>query len=247
MLAALFGCAKPSAGPVVYYLDGAGWYSSATSVKQGLEDGGYRGRFEEFSWSAYLGPMHDHLITAKSKGVARRLARHISDARQENTRRQINVLGLSAGTAVILAALQHLPDDIKVDNVVLFSPSVSARHDLTHAMKHVKRNLYATSSPRDGILNAITVNADGIPGRPAGLAGFTLPASADDDTREAYTRVMNLPWKPSYVGFGWQGRHTGVTTRRFVEAVIAPRVLTSEPFPLDRPIVQSVAVADGGS
>ena len=70
-LTALVGCGKPSPGPVVYYLDGAGWYSSASSVKQGLADAGYQGRFEEFSWSAYLGPMHDHLITAKSKSVAR--------------------------------------------------------------------------------------------------------------------------------------------------------------------------------
>lgn len=242
----LAGCSAPARGPIVFYLDGAGWYSSSGSVKQGLRDAGYMGQFDTFSWSAYLGPAHDHLITAKSRGVARRLARKITRARRDDPERKIHVLGLSAGTAVILFALKQLPGDVAVDNAVLFSPSVSARHDLTPVMRHVRGRLYATSSPHDRILGSLAVNADGLDGRPAGVRGFALPSRAGPDTTSAYQRVVNLLWKPSYLGFDWAGGHTSVTGRRFVESVIAPRLLASEAYPLDRPVVRPIDVARGG-
>ncbi|MEE8384659.1 MAG: alpha/beta hydrolase [Dehalococcoidia bacterium] len=238
-LAALGGCGEPPRGPIVFYLDGAGWYSSAGSVRRGLQEAGYTGKFETFNWSAYLGPAHDHLVTTKSRWVARRLSRKIEEVRENDPTGQINVMGLSAGTAVILSALEQLEKDVAVDNVVLFSPSVSARHDLEKAMRHVRRNLYATCSPHDGILSTLTINADGKRGSPAGRTGFQLP-SRGTKTAAAYRRVINLPWLPSYVGFDWSGGHTSVTNPEFVAAVIAPRVLTGEPYPLDRSVMDKL-------
>ncbi len=231
------GCAQKTAGPVVIYLDGAGWYSSAGSVESGLRDAGYSGDFQTFSWSAYLGPAHDHLINAGSKSIARRLARKIEKTRDDQPDAPINLLGLSAGTAVILSALEQLKAGVQVDNVVLFSPSVSADHVLNKAMAHVKRNLYATASPHDAIIKGLPVNADGKGGPCAGKNGFRLPPGAETSTLAAYRRVITVPWQPSFVGFGWNGSHTSVTTRRFVSSVIAPRVLMTEPYPLDRSVV----------
>jgi len=231
------GCGDPVRGPVVFYLDGAGWYSSAASVKQGLRDAGYIGQFRTYAWSAYLGPAHDHIVTSKSRSVARGLARKIEKVRRNDPAGQINVMGLSAGTAVVLFALEQLPKDIAVDNVVLFSPSVSARHDLTKAMKHVRRNLYATYSPHDGILGALVVNADGKRGRPAGRIGFRMTRHGET-SNAAYKRVINLPWRPSYLAFDWNGGHTSVTRSKFVATVIAPRMLTTEPYPLDRSVME---------
>lgn len=232
------GCSDPKQGPIVYFLDGAGWYSSSGSVAAGLRDAGYHGAFRTHSWSALLGPAHDHLFNASSKGVARGLARRIEKMRRADPNGAINVMGLSAGTAVILSALEQLPPGIEVNNVVLLSPSVSAEHDLTKAMRHVRRNLYATSSPHDAILAALViVNADGKSGPTAGRVGFRAPRRASRDTAEAYSRVINLPWQPNYLAFDWSGGHTSVTHRKFVASVIAPRILSADPFPLDRPIV----------
>jgi len=231
------GCSDPKQGPVVYYLDGAGWYGSSGSVAAGLRDAGYLGAFRTHSWSALLGPAHDHLFNASSKGVARGLARRIETIRRADPNGAINVMGLSAGTAVILSALEQLPPGVEVNNVVLFSPSVSADHDLTKAMRHVRRNLYATSSPHDAILGTLViVNADGKSGPTAGRVGFRAPRRASQDTAEAYSRVINLPWQPNYLAFDWSGGHTSVTNRKFVASVIAPRILSFDPFPLDRPI-----------
>lgn len=236
VVSGISGCAEKVRGPVVFYLDGAGWYASAGSVESGLRKAGYKGSFQTFSWSAFLGPAHDHFINANSKLIARSLARRIEKARAANPGAPIHVMGLSAGTSLILRALEDLDDGVKVDSVVLFSSSASSQHNLTHAMRHVQRNLYATTSPYDSILSTLPVNADGKGGQPAGRAGFQLPRGASRETLSAYQRVVNLPWQPSFLGFGWNGSHTSVTGSEFVAAVIAPRVLTSEPYPLDRSI-----------
>lgn len=232
------GCQESARGPVVFYLDGAGWYSSAGSAKQGLRDAGYTGDFRTFSWSAYLGPAHDHFVTSRSKSVARGLARQIERVRKNDPTGLVVLMGLSAGTAVILSALDQLPEGVWVDSVVLFSPSVSARHDLTPVMKHVRGILYATCSPHDGVLRALVSNADGKRGPPAGRTGFRMPRGKNG-TKEAYRRVVNLHWRPAYLAFDWNGGHTTVTRSRFVAGVIAPRIFSSAPFPLDRSVADA--------
>jgi len=238
------GCSEPKGGAVVFYCDGAGWYSGGSSVKAGLRSAGYEGRFERFSWSAFLGPAHDHFVNARSKLVARGLTRKIERARAQDANSPIHVIGLSAGTAVALSALEQLSDGVQVDHVVLFSPSVSARHDLTTALRHIRGRLYATSSPNDGILAALIINADGLGGPPAGRVGFRLPTKATEATQAAYRRVINLPWRPSYVAYDCDGAHTSVTRVKYVKAVIAPRLLQTEPYPLDRSVVDRLLAAD---
>lgn len=238
------GCSEPQGGAVVFYCDGAGWYSSAGSVKAGLHSAGYDGRFETFSWSAFLGPAHDHFVNARSKLVARGLSRKIEKNRARDADSPIHLIGLSAGTAVVLSALEQLGDGVRVDHVILFSPSVSAKHDLTAALQHVGGRLYATTSPHDGILAALVINADGLGGPPAGRVGFRLPTEATEATRVAYRRVINLPWRPSYVVYDCDGGHTSVTRIKYVEAVIAPRIFQTEPYPLDRSVVDRLVTAD---
>ncbi len=242
----LGGCAQPKRGPVVIYLEGAGWYTSGGGVQAGLKDAGYTGEFSRFTWTSFLGPAHDHFVNARSRIIARRLASRIEAQRRKEPDAPIHLMGLSAGTSLILLALPMLPDDVMVDNVVLFSPSVSSEHNLTQAMKHVKRNLYATSSPYDGILAGLPVNADGKGGAPAGRYGFKLPPGAGEKTLMAYSRVINLPWKPSYLGYHWNGSHTTVTNRSFVKHVIAPRIFTDEHYPLDRSILDRAASSPRG-
>ena len=221
----------------MFFLDGAGWYASSGSISHGLRQAGYTGQFQTFSWSAFLGPAQDHLVTAHSKLIAGRLADRIAAWRQSNPNDAINVMGLSAGTAVILSAIEELNGTGEIDNVVLLSPTVSGQRNLTKIMQHVRRNLYATCSPHDGIVGSLAVNADGKSGPPAGRGGFMLPSNSGEATRAAYSRVINLPWQPSYVGYDWTGSHTSVTSSRFIASVIAPRILSRDPYPLDRPMM----------
>lgn len=236
LAAFLVGCHSSVRSPKVFFLDGAGHFGAGFTVRRGLEKAGYIGAFETFQWSSWLGPGADHLVVARSKGKATQLADRITEARKDFPDGKIYVMGLSAGTALVLTALENLPVDVYVDGVVLFSPSVSANRNLVPALQHVRGPLYATCSPHDGILSALPVNADDGTGPPAGLEGFTLPHGLSEEFRDEYRKVVNLPWRPAYVGFGWRGGHVQPTTSSFVANVIAPRILGEGAYPLDIPL-----------
>lgn len=233
----LGGCKASMTTPRVIYLEGAGWYSSAGSVQAGLRAGGYRGAFERFHWSSLLGVGADHLLASRSGLNARRLARRIEEIRDADPDGQLHLMGLSAGTLVIVRALETLPEDVSVDQVVLFSSSVSRRCDLTDALPHVRGRIYATCSPYDRILSTLAVSADGRTGKVVGQTGFSLPKNLSTERQQRYQQVVNLYWKPAYAGFGWNGGHVGATDDKFVRTVIAPRLLSRSPFPLDQPMV----------
>lgn len=237
LVACTIGCQPTSRSPKVIFLDGAGHFGANHSVRWGLERAGYIGAFETFSWSSWLGPGADHLVVARSKGKASQLADRIIEARRAYPKGKIYVMGLSAGTALIISALERLPENMWVDGVVLFSSSASAQRNLSRALKRVRGRFYATCSQRDGILASLAVNADGGSGPPAGLRGFVLPMKLSRKEMAEYGKVVNIPWKSSYVRFGWRGGHVKATTRGFVQGVIAPRIFSTETFPLDRPLV----------
>ncbi|MBX3394644.1 MAG: hypothetical protein KF841_04705 [Phycisphaerae bacterium] len=238
---ASFGCtAESTSNSIVYYCDGAGWYAGSGKVQSGLKQAKFPGRFERYGWSTLLGPGTDHLIAARSTAVAMGLTRRIEKHLREHPEADVHLIGLSAGTAVVLNAIEQLPADVKVSNVVLLSSSASSQRDLTKIMQRVSGCIYNTVSRRDSILSTLTVNADGGEGRPAGAVGFRRPRGTKrPGSDQAYRRVVNLPWKPAYLAYDWDGGHTRVTSSKFIRSVIAPRLKSKDAFPLDRPMVAS--------
>ena len=238
-LAAIFlsaaGCGAQRATPIVIFLDGAGHFGYAGNVKRGLRQGGYEGRFEEFAWSSLLAPV-DHLLIAPAGVRGAALARKIERIRESDAQGPIHLIGLSAGTAVLTAALEQLDEGVMVDNVVLLSSSISARRDLRRALGHVRGHLYVTASRGDRMLAVMAVNADGGAGPPAGRTGVLMPRALDRSDRTPYRKVVNLAWRSAYAGFGWNGGHTGVTSPKFIDVVLVPRLRSNELFPLDRPL-----------
>jgi pimeloyl-ACP methyl ester carboxylesterase len=240
------GCGSSVRSPLVIFLDGAGHYTAGGSVQSGLRAAGYKGAFETYLWSSFLLWGADHFVAARSERKAHALADHITRARRAHPKGKIHVMGLSAGTALVVSALERLPEEIEVDTVVLFASSVSAERNLSPALRHVRGRLYATCSRGDVILAALPVNADGGSGPPAGRTGFRVPHGLTPAQRAAYAKVVNIPWSPGYVAYGWNGGHVPSTSSDFVRCVIAPRVLSSEPFPLDRPLGSEVAEPQTG-
>ncbi|MCB9850966.1 MAG: hypothetical protein H6817_09720 [Phycisphaerales bacterium] len=219
------GCASPNPTQRVIFLDGAGHLGAGRSVKSGLRGAGYRGEFKVFHWQSGLLWGVDHLIAARNQHVAQKLADQIEIQRRKYPEGFLSVMGLSAGTGVVLNALALLPDDIDVDSVALFQPSVSATHNLAPAMRHVRGKLYATCSGSDAILGTLLATADGGPLPPAGKIGFRVPLGLPKQDRIPYARVVNLPWRKKYRSYGWGGGHVSSTRSKFVKNVIAPRVL----------------------
>jgi len=241
---AAVGCSAKPKTPIVIFLDGAGHFGYAGNVKQGLRQGGYAGRFESFVWTSLLGPGVDHLLAARVGGHAAGLARKINRIRASDSADPIHLIGLSSGTAVLMAALERLENGVMVDNVVLLSSSISARRDLSRMLRRVRGHVYVTTSLHDGMLAMLAVNADGGGGPPAGRVGALQPRTLARSDRDLYRKVVNLPWRPAYAGYGWNGGHVRVTSPRFIEAVILPRLRSNDLFPLDRPVHREPYVSD---
>lgn len=232
-VAVLFpGCKGPDPSQRIVFLDGAGHFGAGGSVKRGLRSAGYEGEFATFRWQSGLLWGVDHLFAANSDGPARKLVGEIELHRRQHPNGYFALMGLSSASAVILNALEQLPDDIDVDAVVLFQPSVSATRNLAPAVTHVRGNLYATCSQYDGIIGALLATADGGSLPAAGKTGFRVPLTLPASQRQPYTRVVNLPWQKKYRRWGWGGGHVSSTRSSFVKNVIAPHILgTPAPAP----------------
>jgi hypothetical protein len=223
------GCSKPSMTcPRVVFLDGAGWYAGDGPVRQGLKDAGYRGEVERFGWSLMMGPLADHALAGPEHFKTDELAGRITDLRRANPDGHIAIMGLSSGCSMIVYALEKLTADVKVDEVVLLSPSTSGRTDLREALSHVKGSMYVTVSPLDYVL-AIGESSGPEGGDPAGRMGFMPPAdlALDEDGRGLYNKVVHIYWQEKYRQLGWAGGHTGATSPLFIQKVIAPKIMPS--------------------
>ena len=222
----------------VYYLDGAGGAGLVTNwsrgVRQGLIDAGYSGAGEVFVWQTQLGVVADQDASVGYKrSKAAELARRIEGYSEEHPNAPVTIMGLSAGTSIAVFALEALPEDHPVENVVLLSSSVSSDYDLTNALKRVRGHIYVFTSERDSVLRflvPVAGTADRRSGRvpSAGLRGFRTPQSRLPEVREQYKKLVHIRWRSEFAAAGNLGGHTDVVKPKFVAAYVAPLIKTTE-------------------
>ena len=221
---------------VVFYCDGAGGGGITNwegGVKQGFKQAGFQGTVTMFPWETQLGVLADQDVPEEYKiKKGHELAKEIAKYMQEYPNAPVDVIGLSAGTDVALHALEALPRGKMVDTVVLLSSSMSYTYDLTNALRHVRGDMYVTTSSRDSILSmgaAMAGTADRKHVDSAGIHGFRMPARASAETRRLYSKVVNLAWRPEYEQYGDFGHHTDTAKASFIEHVIAPLIIREGP------------------
>lgn len=216
----------------VYYLDGAGGGKLLTNwsggVRDGLTDAGYDGAGEMFSWETGMGVVADQVASESFKRQkAAELVDRICAFHREHPNSKISLVGLSAGTVIAVFALEALPMNVPIDNVVLLSGSLSANHDLSAALRRVRGKMYITSSTRDTVLEAflpLTGTADRAAGTndTIGADGPEMPPGASAATRALYAeRIVEVPWNPEFEAYGDFGAHTDTVKRPFVQHVVS--------------------------
>jgi pimeloyl-ACP methyl ester carboxylesterase len=152
----------------------------------------------------------------------------------------VHLIGLSAGTVVLVYTLEALPKNYQVQTAILIGSSVRADYDLTQALHRVRGRMYVFASKYDPLLNSL-VPAVGTADRSftgrsvAGLEGFVLPSGAGKETRAQYAKVGNVHWRPEFARYGHAGSHTGATSREFVRHYIAPLLRRPATPPATRP------------
>jgi len=198
-----------------------------------LLNAGYPGAGEIFRWNTGFGVIADQSASNKYKRKkAAELAGLIQDYRREHPDAPMNLIGLSAGTAIAVFTLEALPESCPVDHVILLGASISATYDLTQALKRVKDELYVFTSGKDAVLRFLVPiggTADRASGKSAGLSGFQKPAPASSETRRQYAKLSEVPWREEFARKGNYGGHTGTVNARFVQAYIAPLIMSKMP------------------
>lgn len=238
LAAALCGCAAgarrvdPSQPSLVCYLDGAGGGSVLTNwgvgVREGLRLADYRSEFLHFVWQTGLGMAADQAASVEYKrGKARELARRLRAHMDARPGQAVQMIGLSAGTALAAFTLEELPESHPVENVVFLGSSLSCHYDLTKALRRVRGRLYVYTSDNDVMLAALvpiagTADRQYCGACAAGLRGFHWPPQADPQLARLYAKVENIAWRPEFARAGNFGGHTDAVNAEFVRHYVAP-------------------------
>ncbi len=242
LVPAFAGCQAPLANRAeriphgyVYYCDGAGGgglMNWTGGLRDGLLKGGYPGSGEVFSWNTGLGVIPDQDASVQYKrNKARKLAQEATAYSRRYPQAPVSFMGLSAGTTVVVFALEEMPAGARIDNAVLCGASISSTYDLTRALQNLDNKMYVFTSAKDPVLEFLVPmsgTADRASGTvpAAGLSGFRVPQEATSATRSQYAKVVTIPWRPEFAKLGYAGGHTDVLSSAFVAAHIAPRLTT---------------------
>ena len=214
---------------ITYYLDGAGNYGfGKESVPLGLADGGYQGHLQHYIWTTYLGAVMDQVSLSHNRREGRELAAKIQTFLDTHSDGEVNLIGLSAGTGVVVFALEALELKHKVQNVVMLSSSLSADYDLTGALRRVDGGMYFLWSPDDPILADVvpilgTVDRSSHDTAPAGMWGARMPSGGSEFTRDLYSRkVHNIRWHTEPILGPLRLPHAGSISRAVIRDMVAP-------------------------
>ena len=235
---------------LVVCLSGAGAMAGEVDrFRQGLLDGGVRCAIESFEWSSGM-LMVDQVDMEANKAKARVLARRIEEYRAQHPDCPVHLVGVSAGTGLIVWALEDLTPECPVDNVVLIASSLSQEYDLAAALKNVRGRLYSHYSPIDMVLAVgvpLTGTVDRTPGPSAGLHGFQPPARAGEDTLGLYDyRLSQVGWTAKDAALGHLGDHLGGTQPAYVRERIANLTWARQPAAPPAAQEPAVSVANAG-
>jgi len=214
---------------LVVCLSGAGGMMGETErVREGLNAGGVRRAIEIFEWSGG-GVLSDQTNVAENHRKAQRLSRRIEEYMRSYPGRPVHLIGVSAGTGLVVWALEDLSEGHQATGAVLISSSLDTKYDLTSALGKVSDRLYSFNSVADTILSlgvtfAGTVDRGG--GIAGGLVGFSPPDGVSDETQTLYKeKLVQVSWWPGDVVLGHLGNHLGATSPAYVETKIAPIIL----------------------
>lgn len=215
----------------------------------GFRDGGFGGELQVYDWTGEVAGIAALRSYKHNQVEAQKVADYIADRAHKEPGLHITLTGHSGGTGIAVWALEKLPDDVKVDTVILLASALSPEYDLTRALSHVRGTCYAFCSENDVlVLNAGTKMLGTIDGKKteaAGEFGFVLPKGADP---KQYEKLIQKPYDKTWMQYNNLGDHMGCMLRPFAEKVIAPLLLREAKPATDAVKHQATAAkADGRS
>ncbi len=191
----------------------------------GFRDGRFTGDFDIYDWTCNDPGLNSLLARKRNEAQAQLVADQITQKYRKNPNLRIVLSGHSGGTGIAVWALEKLPDDVKVDTLLLLASALSPSYDLTRALSHVRSHCYNFCSDNDVMVLGLGTRAfgtiDGVKTEAAGEYGFVLPVKAD---RSQYEKLVQKPYDKSYMQYNNLGDHLGCMLRPFASHVVAPLI-----------------------
>jgi pimeloyl-ACP methyl ester carboxylesterase len=231
LLLASLGAAKPDPRERAIHLPGvAGSQRLDRNFVQGLRDGGYPGTIEIYDWPGADPGLGALFARKRNEEQAEQLAASIQRTLEKDPSARIRIVCHSGGAGIAAWALERLPEDVKIETLVMIAPALSQRYDLSKALSRVRRKAYALTSVNDvlvlGAGTRMFGTIDGVKEEASGLRGFTMPDTAD---ARQYEKLAQVPYHEAWMDLDNIGDHIGPMGRRFAAEVISPLLQGREP------------------
>ena len=168
------------------------------------------------------GPLINQMDVIGNRIAARRIAQMVTDYQDSHPDRPVYIIGHSGGGGVAVFAAEALPDDRKLEGLILLSASISKTYNLTKALSRCRCGIMNFYSGQDvGLLGVGTTlfgNVDGIRGPSAGLTGFDKKPVG----------LYEIAWREEMAQTGYTGGHLSSGQEKFIAAYVAPFVLSEQ-------------------
>ncbi len=211
---------------MVFCAAGAGNFQTSTSYLQAtVQNDGWPVQIVPFDWShGYGRVIADQNDFRHARAEGGKLAQLIVDYHHHYPGVRIYLFAHSAGSAVVLAAVELLPPGY-VDGVALLAPSVSAFYDLRPALCRVNCFIDVYHSRRDwlylGVGSRVVGTSDNTHRVAAGRFGFRPLVDHADDVA-LYDKLRQIPWERGDRAAGHNGSHFGGYQPDYLRANIIP-------------------------
>ena len=212
----------PISPATVFVANGAGNYQMTTRALRNLARKDCQPlEVITFDWShGKYRVLADQMGQEHARTQGKKLADVVAAYHAKNPDRPIYLLGHSAGTTVVLAALENMPEPI-VERAILLAPSLSARYNVQQALRTVKHSLNVFYSPHDYIYLGAATYLLGTPDRrwtaTAGRTGFNQPLEP-----EVQSKLVQRSWQPTDRLLGNNGGHFGAYQAGYLRAHVIP-------------------------
>jgi pimeloyl-ACP methyl ester carboxylesterase len=249
LISVVVGCSHEASDPIVVapepivarpyllHLPGiAGSRRIDHSVVGGIEDGGFDGDIEIYDWTDNDPGVGALVAYDRNHKQAHIIADMLVKRHAADPDSKIYMLAHSGGCGLAIWALEDLPADVKIQNLVMMSPAVSPGYDLSAALKHIDGHLYVFSSLADlfvlGTGTRLLGTIDGVKTDAAGRVGFSKPATANAGQ---YAKLVPMPYDIAWSRYHDYGDHIGGMTRSFGRNVLEPLLMHNTMPPTSMP------------
>ncbi len=201
-------------------------------ICDGLVNGGLRGAVRVFNWGLPFpgGYLANLTRIDRNRKRAADLSAKIVAYQDQYPGRPVWLVAHSGGVGVAVFAAESLPDNRKIEGLILLSGALTPTYDLRKALSKTHRGIVNSYSCKDELVLRWGTSMFGTTDRnfcPAcGYAGFSVPDDLPAEDQSLYGKLTQIAWQKEMADTcrHWGG-HISSANSEFIARHITPRMM----------------------